>query len=88
MFRKFSRTNTPNRSKIVQNVIKCFITCHDLKKKKKISFELKFPCFVPYERSSIFFFPLPSQENCTQKKKKKKEGRKEMAGGCTIDECA
>lgn len=30
-------------------------------------------------RSSIFFF----QENCTQEKE-----RKEMTGGCTIDECA
>lgn len=88
MFRKFSRTNTPNRSKIVQNVIKCFITCHDLKKKKKISFELKFPCFVPYERSSIFFFLSPPKRIARKKKEKKKEGRKEMAGGCTIDECA
>lgn len=64
------------RSKIVQNVIKMSFV---LFKNLRIFFDLEFLRFAPYERSSIF----SSQGNCTQEK-----GRKEMTGGCTMDECA
>lgn len=50
--------------------------------KKKKSSNLLRPG-IPVLRSVRQFFLFFFQENCTQEK-----GRKEMTGGCTIDECA
>ena len=63
--------------RLFENRAKRYQKLYDLKKKNlPIFFDLEFLCFVPFIN---FFF----QENCTQEK-----GRKEMTGGCTIDECA
>lgn len=78
----FGLTVKSIRSKIVQNVIKN-VACTILKKKYSniLRPEIFMLCSV---RTFVnFFFLFFIQENSTQEK-----GRKEMAGGCTIDECA
>lgn len=69
------------RSKIVQNVIKMsFVLFKKEKSSNLLRPGISTLCSVrTNERSSSF----SSQGNCTQEK-----GRKEMTGGCTMDECA
>lgn len=76
MFRKFSRTNTPNRSKIVQNVVKCFITCHDLKKKKKSLSNWNFHASFRMNVRRFFFLSPPKRIARKKKEKKKKKEEK------------
>lgn len=75
----FGLTVKSIRSKIVQNVIK------NVRFYKKSSNILRPEIFMLCSVRTFvnFFFLFFIQENSTQEK-----GRKEMAGGCTIDECA
>lgn len=65
--------------KSIENRAKRYQKLYDLKKKSSNLLRPGIPVLRSVRQFFLFFF----QENCTQEK-----GRKEMTGGCTIDECA